>query len=199
MANLSPLASGIPPLLHLRADACPTLSGFDDLVRLIQREHGPAHPGEQSVVNRLVQILFVQSLRAFVLDQSVAGNSRHPSQTDNWLSATLDPLIGPAVGWIHSQPQEPWTVTELAGRVSLSKSAFSERFREVVGKPPLQYLTDCRMKMACQLLRETDLGIKLIASRVGYESASSFSNAFKRSTGSAPADFRKQGEATANA
>jgi AraC-like DNA-binding protein len=75
-----------------------------------------------------------------------------------------------------------------------AKSAFSERFREVVGKPPLQYLTEYRIRKACQLLRDTRLGVKEISSQVGYDSASSFSNAFKRWMGKSPGAFRRNGE-----
>jgi AraC-like DNA-binding protein len=198
VSGFNPISSGVPSLLHLTSNSCPTLGGLDGLVELIRREQEPNHPGRQTITNRLVQIVLIQCLRAFFMDRHSEKGAGQSKNGTSWLAATLDPVIGPAVGLIHSQPEEPWTVTELAGKVNLSKSAFSERFRDAVGKPPLQYLTDFRIQSACQFLRETDLGIKQVASRVGYESASSFSNAFKRWTGVAPANFRKQGNSSSN-
>jgi AraC-like DNA-binding protein len=94
---------------------------------------------------------------------------------------------------IHSRPEAAWTVTSLAEQVNMSKSAFSERFREVVGKPPLHYLTEYRLRKACQLLSETRLGVKEISSQVGYDSVSSFSTAFKRWIGNSPSAFHRNG------
>jgi AraC-like DNA-binding protein len=114
-------------------------------------------------------------------------------QRSNWIQAAMDVSIGPVLAMLHDAPEKPWTVTSLAKRAHLAKSAFSERFRQAVGQPPLKYLTEYRIDKACRLLRHTQLGVKEIAACVGYESASSFSNAFKRWVGMAPADYRKNG------
>jgi AraC-like DNA-binding protein len=118
-----------------------------------------------------------------------------PEQVDrgNWIQAALDSAIGPVLAMLHESPAKPWTVAMLARQAHMAKSAFSERFRAAVGQPPLKYLTEYRVKLACQLLRGSDFGVKEIAKSVGYESASSFSNAFKRWVGVSPADYRRSG------
>ena len=82
-------------------------------------------------------------------------------------------------------------MASLAERVAMSRSAFSLLFAETMGRPPLQYLREQRMRTASRLLRNPRLGVKTIASRVGYHSAASFSAAFKRWSGRAPGAYRR--------
>jgi AraC-like DNA-binding protein len=187
------VTSGLPQTIRLKADSFRALKGYEAVAQLVADEQAVAAPGWHAVVDRLVQILLVQTVRAFVVRESSASDLRRAASGTSWLAAALDEAIGPALGLIHSRPEAAWTVSSLAEQVNMSKSAFSERFREVVGKPPLHYLTEYRIRKACQLLRETRLGVKEISSQVGYDSPSSFSNAFKRCTGKAPAEFRKNG------
>jgi len=184
---------GLPERVRLSVDDSPALQGFETLGQLIAAEQAAAAPGWQAVVERLAQTLLVQSVREYLVHDSSANVPRLDAGSRPCLAAVLDETIGPAVGLIHRRPEEAWTVTALAERVNMSKSAFSERFREVVGQPPLHYLTAQRMRKACRLLRETQLGVKEISGQVGYESASSFSNAFKRYLGKSPAGYRKNG------
>ena len=180
----NPFAGVMPEILHISEDSSPLLASAKQLIELILDEQIAGITGWQATVNRLVQVLFLNAVRAHL-----ASLTRASGQT-NWLHGAMDPTIGPAIGRMHSEPEKPWTVNSLAKETNLGKSAFSERFRQIVGEPPLQYLTGCRMQQACELLIESDLGVKEVASRVGYESASSFSNAFKRLIGTSPADFR---------
>ena len=101
-----------------------------------------------------------------------------------------DPDMGPAVALMHSQPDAPWTVASLAERVAMSRSVFSARFTALVGKPPLQYLSEWRMQKASHLLRTTRDELKEVAAKVGYESPSAFSKAFTRWAGVAPSVYR---------
>ncbi len=182
---------GLPERIRLTLDASPTLRGFETIAQLVAAEQAAAAPGWQAVVERWAQTLLVQTLREYLLGDSSVAVPRQNAASHPCLAAVLDETIGPAVGLIHRRPEEAWTVTALAEQVNMSKSAFSERFREVVGQPPLHYLTAQRMRKACQLLRETRLGVKEISGQVGYESASSFSNAFKRYLGKSPAGYRR--------
>jgi AraC-like DNA-binding protein len=155
----------------------------------MEAEQRAGQPGWQAIVNQYVQILFHQTLRAFV---SCGKTAPEPSDVGSADTSSLvtDPIIGLVVGLLHAQPDKPWTVASLARWVNMSRSAFSERFREVVGSPPLHYLTELRMARACELLKGSDLGVKQIAGLVGYESPSSFTNAFKRWHGVSPATYR---------
>ncbi len=188
------LTAGFPPVVRLNAESCPDLQGCQALAGLVANEQSLSAPGCREIVDRLVQVVLFQSIRAFLVQDSTGSRDERTGNGTPWLKAALDESIGPALALIHRHPEEPWSVTSLAGRVNMSKSSFSERFRESVGKPPLHYLTEYRMQKACQLLCDTELGVKEIASLVGYESASSFSNAFKRWTGKAPGAFRRNGQ-----
>jgi AraC-like DNA-binding protein len=108
-----------------------------------------------------------------------------------WIAALRDPVLAPAMAAIHGAPEEHWTVAELAARAHVSRSVLDERFREVLGRAPIRYLTDWRMHLADDLLRSTDLGVAGVASRVGYDSEEAFSRAFKRHHGVAPGTWRR--------
>jgi AraC-like DNA-binding protein len=91
---------------------------------------------------------------------------------------------------MHSAPGRKWTVAELAASVAVSRSLLDERFRTVLGRSPIRYLTDWRMHLADELLASTDLGVAAVARRVGYDSEEAFSRAFKRRYGCPPSAWR---------
>jgi AraC-like DNA-binding protein len=99
--------------------------------------------------------------------------------------------LGAALALMHAEPHAHWTVAALAERVAMSRSRFASRFVELVGQPPLEYLTRWRMQKACWLLRTTRARLKEVAIRVGYESTSAFSKAFAHAVGSAPGAYRR--------
>ena len=136
-----------------------------------------------TIVSRLADILFIQALRSWM--ESTVGDG------EGWLAALRDPPIGMALGHIHQAPGEDWTVASLAAQVGMSRSAFSARFTAMVGKPPLHYLTRWRMQLAGDLLADDGMSISEIAERVGYQSESPFSKAFKQHTGMAPGAYRR--------
>ncbi len=185
---------GFDPIVRLQAESCRALSGYRAIAAAMAEEQSVQAPGWQAVVDHLAQTLLMQTLRALVLQARTALGDQSDAGIP-LLRATLDGAVGPALELIHRRPEERWTVTSLASHVRISKSSFSERFHALVGIPPLRYLTEYRMRKACRLLLDTELGVKEIASMVGYDSASSFSNAFKRRTGKSPAEYRKNGYA----
>jgi len=95
------------------------------------------------------------------------------------------------VGAIHRSPEVGWTVRSLAAESHVSPSLLDERFRQVLGMPPIRYLTTWRMHVAQGLLATTGLGVAVIARRVGYESEETFSRAFKRKHEVAPSRWRR--------
>ena len=92
---------------------------------------------------------------------------------------------------IHESPARAWTIDELANEVALSRSAFFERFMRLIGRPPMQYLTQWRMAVAATLLRQSRAPVVSIALDVGYESEAAFARAFKRLVGTPPARWRR--------
>ena len=120
-----------------------------------------------------------------------------PVSEQGFARALRDPVAGPAMALIHETPERKWTVADLAAAVNVSVSLLDERFREVLGVPPIRYLTGWRMHVAQDLLASTDLGVASIARRVGYESEEAFSRAFKRGHGESPSIWRRTTSGTA--
>jgi AraC-like DNA-binding protein len=180
----NPLLNALPSVVHVRGDHGAPASWLETTLQFISSEMHSGEPGASTVVNRLVDVLFVQAIRTFLVQSPRAGG--------NWLRALVDPQIGRALALIHEQPDAPWTVQMLAERVAMSRSAFSARFRELVEEPPLTYLTRWRMARAARMLHMTRESVGVIASRVGYEAEAAFSKAFKRWNGVAPGEFRRR-------
>jgi AraC-like DNA-binding protein len=93
---------------------------------------------------------------------------------------------------MHDAPTIAWTVDELGRRVGLSRSALHERFAELIGQPPMQYLANWRVQLGAALLRNTTDTVASVAQQVGYESEATFARAFKRLVGKPPAQWRRQ-------
>jgi AraC-like DNA-binding protein len=128
------------------------------------------------------QLLLVEVLKLHL--------SSAPAQT-GLLKAARDPVVAPALAKVHEHPERKWTVAELAAEGNVSVSLLDERFRELLGMPPIRYLTGWRMHLARDLLGSSSLGVAAIARRVGYESEEAFSRAFKRLHGESPSQWRK--------
>ncbi len=138
---------------------------------------------------RLPELLFTEVLRLY-LQQS------QDAQLTGWLAALRDPVVGPALSLLHREPAHAWTVGELARDVAVSQTVLSERFRALLGRPPIRYLTQWRLHVASGLLRTTGDSVAEIGARVGYESEAAFSRAFKRALGRAPAHWRAETDTT---
>ena len=151
-------------------------------IQLLLAESAAPGPASTIVLQRLVDVLFVQALRTL---------STHTACNRSSLAALSDPAVSYALRLMHARVGEPWTVGTLAAEVGLSRSGFAARFTELVGEPPLQYLARWRMARAAELLRDSHDGIVDIAGRVGYESVPSFSKAFKKWQGMSPGTFRR--------
>jgi AraC-like DNA-binding protein len=185
----NPFQSCLPPLVRLDGDSN-IWETAGPLLDCISAEVECEREGWNAIVEQLVRLVFLLTVRSYLLQENAVSEEKNIAST-GWFRAAIDPDIGPVLQMITDEPNKPWTVKALARRSNMSRSAFCERFRDVVGQPPLQYVTEHRMQKACQYLHETELAIKQIATLVGYSSVSSFSNAFKRWVGTAPATFRR--------
>ena len=183
----NPLLRGLPELLHVPADHTRG-SALESAVQLLAAEAETGADGADSgsalVVDRLVDLLFVYALRAWL---------RHQRETTatSWFGALQDPVIGPAVRAVHDNPAHNWTVDALAQRSGLSRAPFARRFRQAIGEPPLAYVTRWRMTLAADLLEQGNL-IAQVAHEVGYDNEFAFAKAFKRVRGIAPGQHRRR-------
>jgi AraC-like DNA-binding protein len=178
----SHLLGSLPAVIILRGARGPALEGLEVARRMLVLEMQSPSQGSAVMVARILDLLFIQILRAWA-----AGTDAEP----NWLAGALDPQIGLALSAIHRDPGHGWTVEELARACSLSRSAFAARFVARVGKPPATYLAHVRLDAATDLLRGTSLPVTLIAENVGYTSEAAFSRAFKHRYGTPPARWRR--------
>jgi AraC-like DNA-binding protein len=174
------LIQALPPMLIIR----PTPSdGVHDVVSLIARELEHAIPGQQIVLDRLLDILLVMAMR-ISFDQSPTA--------PGWYHAASDPRLGRALQAMHKEPERAWTVPELARLSAMSRSTFARNFERVLGQSPMQYLTDWRITLARDLLLAGELNLEQIAQRTGYGSPNAFAATFRRHVGVAPGQWRQQ-------
>lgn len=177
-----PLLTLLPPVVHLPAGPAVSRQPLTDTLRLLAAELTTPHPGTQTIVDRLVDVLFVHILRAWLAGHADAGAS--------WLTALHDPQVGKVIALIHEKPGTAWTVQSLAHAVGTSRATLARRFTAIVGEPPLAYLTRWRMELAARRLRDTAEPLSVIATHVGYTSEFAFSRAFTRARGVPPARYR---------
>ena len=182
--------SALPPLIHIPGEHGQMVPWLDTTLKWMAAETNSNEPGAQIMESRLTDMLFIQILRAHIAECSREGRYNGKA---GWLRAMADPSIGKAFEAIHDQPHHPWTVAELASKVNMSRTAFSVRFSQLAGLPPLTYVAKWRMLKASDFLRRGESTISEIAAAVGYESEASFSKAFKREIGVAPGTYRKVG------
>jgi AraC-like DNA-binding protein len=174
------LVSLLPELVHVRGQ--PRLS---TLVQLVNDESRANRPARDMVLSRLLEVLLIEALRATGDEAAAPG----------LLRGMADERLAAAIRCIHAQPEQPWTVVQLAKEAALSRSAFFARFNRAVGMAPMAYLLTWRMALGKKLLQEQDSGIAEVAQKVGYGSASAFSVAFSRHVGLPPTRYVAQAAA----
>ncbi|MGE5128358.1 MAG: AraC family transcriptional regulator [Sphingomonadaceae bacterium] len=178
-----PLFDSLPRLLRIPVGDAPGAEWIADLLRVGVRETARSNPGSASMLAKLSELLFVEAMRRYAASLPVGQKG--------WLAAMRDPQLGRALALMHAEPGRAWTVEDLAREVALSRSALGERFAELVGEPPMQYLTRWRLALAAQSLRAGGEPVGRIAERIGYDSEAAFNRAFKREFGAPPAKWRR--------
>lgn len=177
----NPLIATLPRLLHLPAAG--DGAWISQVMRQAVNASQDKRPGGEAVLDRIGEMMFVDAVRRHV--------ERLPEGSTGWCAALRDRQVGRALALIHDRPARAWTIDALANEVALSRSAFHERFMRLIGQPPMQYLTQWRIELAVNLLRETRAPVASIALDVGYESEAAFTRAFKRLVGTPPARWRR--------
>ncbi|PYV55478.1 MAG: AraC family transcriptional regulator [Acidobacteria bacterium] len=180
--------SGLPPLfkVSIRNDA----SGrwLENSIRFSVDEAGHYLAGGEAVRAKLSEVLFVETLRAYISNLS--------AEQSGWLAGARDAEVGRALAMMHRNPAHPWTIAALAKEAGVSRSVLAERFRYFLNEPPMAYLTRWRLQLGAQMLSSTSHSVAQIAAEVGYESEAAFNRAFKREFGAPPARFRNQSRVT---
>jgi AraC-like DNA-binding protein len=176
----NPLLASLPRLLVMRGMSSEWLAGFAGRVTDGSQL---GRPGAAGVLTRLAELMFVELLRRYLQELP-------PGQT-GWLAGLRDEVVGRVLALLHERPAHGWTLEELARGADSSRTNMTKRFTNLVGKPPMQYLTQWRMQVAANLLSQSGAKVSAIASEVGYDSEAAFSRAFKKTTGMAPGAWRR--------
>ncbi|HVT37034.1 MAG TPA: AraC family transcriptional regulator [Nevskiaceae bacterium] len=176
-----PLVTALPEVIHLRSAGATPPPWLRIGLQFIAEETGKPEPGQQVILNRVADILLVEALRIHL--------AALPEGTGSWLLALRDNALSSALAAMHRNPEKDWTVPELAELAHLSRSAFADRFAQVMGQPPLSYLTEHRMRLAASKLA-LGASVAQVAAQVGYASETAFSQAYKRHHGHPPSKAR---------
>ncbi len=181
-----PLLGALPRMLRVPLGDGPAAAWITSTLRHGAAETRAPRAGADAVLAKLSELLFVEAIRRYT--ESLPDTER------GWFAGLRDPHVSRALALLHAEPAKAWTVDDLARETGLSRSALAERFADLIGEPPMQYLTRWRLALAARALREGREPIARVAESVGYESDAAFNRAFKREFGMPPAAWRRQSE-----
>lgn len=177
------LLQGLPPLVRVNVRDSSAGDWLEASVRYALAEAGSPRPGGAGVLSRLAEVLFIEVLRLYMNAQGEGGTG--------WLAGVHDRVVGAALDALHKRPAQAWTLEALARTAGTSRSVLAERFQQLVGSSPMQYLTQWRMMLAANLLARSNAPLARIAEDVGYQTDTAFSRAFRREYGAPPAAWRR--------
>ena len=180
-----PVLRALPSLFVVRPPPGPAADWVTASAEYALQASLSQSPAPSLMRGRLPELLFTEVLRIHLAESADA-------DLTGWLAALRDPVVGRALSLLHADPAHGWTVAELARAVTASRTVLVERFQQLLGRPPIRYLTEWRLNLASGLLRTTGLGVAEVGSRVGYQSEEAFSRAFKRALGKSPTGWRAE-------
>lgn len=178
-----PILAMLPNIVHVDARGERVSPWIDATFQMLREEASQTLPGAKAVFAKIADVFLTQALRTFLAGTADAG--LYP------LEAMNDPAIAQAVHLIHTEPSHDWSVGQLAYQVGMSRSGFSDRFRQLTGESPMRYTTKVRLTRAAGYLATTDRSQSSIARECGYNSDASLSKAFKREFGMTPGEYRQ--------
>jgi AraC-like DNA-binding protein len=179
----------LPPIVHLQKESDKAAMRWS--LKRMRQELLEPQPGSFLIAQQLAYMILVQALRLHLAEGLRGGVG--------WLFALADKQMSTAIHAMHDDPAHRWTLQELAERAGMSRSIFAQKFKETVGKAPMEYLTKWRMLLAGDRLTNSSDPVSVIALSLGYESESSFSTAFKRVMGCSPRQYsRGQSQASSS-
>ncbi len=178
-----PLIDALPPTIHVRNTGDVSHLWLEGTLKLIGAEAGKAGLGGDLITLKLSEVIFAQAIRAYLASDG---------RTRRVFRGLADPRINRALQSLHKEPAAAWTLEGMAKTAGLSRTAFAQRFRELMGMTPMDYLTGWRMQVGRRLLSESDLAMIEVAERSGYRSEAAFGRVFRRHFGRAPAGYRRE-------
>ena len=179
----NPLLDALPPMLKAGDPRSNETNWIGQFIQFAVAEVSDKRAGSESVLTRLSELMFIDVVRRYV--------ETLPEQKTGWLAGLRDPSVSKALALMHARPSFSWTIDGLARQCGTSRSVFAERFVQLIGVPPMNYLAQWRMQVASEMLNRRNLNMATIASEIGYESEAAFSRSFKRMMGVTPSAWRE--------
>ena len=181
----NPIMSNMPRLFATSLRSRPAGPWLEQSVNFVLGDAAARAPGSEMLVAKVAELLFAEVIRGYIESM--------PANSPGWLAGLRDPHVSRCLALMHGEPGRAWTVESLAQEVHISRSVLADRFAELVGAPPMQYLTRWRMTVAAGMLCKDQANLARIAEGVGYESEAAFNRAFKREYGVSPGAWRQNG------
>lgn len=177
-----PFIKELPSIIHIDDTDLKQFSWLKNITDLVIEEAGKEQSGSGIIINKLGEILFVHTLRAFI--------EKNKSKT-GFIAAIQDERISKVIKEIHSFVQRNWNLEQLAQIAGMSRTSFTNRFKSLTGETPFNYITQWRLLIAQELLEESSLSVGEIAEQVGYQSEAAFNRVFKKKVSQTPLKFRQ--------
>lgn len=182
-AETNPLITSLPAAFKLDTASSGAAEWIRSTFHFAAQEVSIGKQGATTMLAKLSEVLFLEAVRHYV--------DGLPDGSTGWLGGLRDPYVAKALSLLHQDPATHWTVTDLGAEVGLSRSALAERFTQLIGQPPMNYLNAWRMQIAARKLTGSATPLARIAEELGYESEAAFSRAFKKAHGIPPAAWRR--------
>ncbi len=183
-AFLHPLIKQLPDCIVVKAKQLEDIAWLGQAIGSLTQMQMSAQMGNNAIVQKLSEILFIHVIKVWQASLKTE---------ENFLYAISDSHIGKSLQSFHENPQQKWSLNTLSVEAGLSRTLFAERFRLLVGMPPMQYIKQWRVQQAQLLLRDSSKSVDQIAESVGYASVTAFTRIFKKLVGFGPGAYRKQG------
>jgi AraC-like DNA-binding protein len=179
----NPLLQSLPPVIKSGGEHGTDHGWISQFVQIALTEAAGKRAGCETILTKLSELMFIEVLRDYI--------GSLPSGQAGLLAGLGDPLVGKVLSLIHGRSREDWTIDRLARETGVSRSILAERFSEVMGIPPMHYVSKWRMQIAAELLRASTETVAKVALEAGYESEAAFSRAFKKMVGVPPSAWRR--------
>ncbi len=183
--NLDPFfLKSLPSFIHITGIKQKEFTWLETITNLIMSESDTGLLGKSIAVNKLAEVLFIHSIRAYILQNT---------EKTGFFAALKNPKLSRVLKSIHKNPQYRWNLENLAKEAGMSRTLFANKFRDIVGETPHHYITNWRIVKAKKYLKESTVSIAEIAERVGYSSEAAFNRTFKKKVQKTPALYRRIG------
>ncbi|WP_341319029.1 AraC family transcriptional regulator [Paraburkholderia sp. IMGN_8] len=177
------LLNALPDPFHVSLGGVQQLGALQTLIALMRSESEQRQPGALAIVTALSHALFAMALRV---------HGERNASTSGVLALLADARLAASVQGMLAAPERAWTIAELGELAAMSRATYARHFNERAGMTVMDFLTQIRMTIACDLLQRTQRSAAEIGEAVGYQSEAAFGKAFAQSVGVTPGRYRRQ-------